>query len=33
VTKQLQETVHEITVRIGKRMFESAARYTGSVLY
>ena len=29
VLKQLQETVHEITNRIGKRLFESAARYTG----
>ncbi|CAG8609423.1 14082_t:CDS:2, partial [Acaulospora colombiana] len=28
VTKQLQETVKEITDRIGKRLFEKAARYT-----
>ncbi|CAG8516472.1 3401_t:CDS:2 [Racocetra fulgida] len=29
VTKQLQETVKEITDRIGQRIFEKAARYTG----
>src|ERR1700761_6638467 len=29
VLKQLQETVTEITNRVGKRIFESAARYTG----
>ncbi|CAG8558713.1 4982_t:CDS:2 [Paraglomus occultum] len=29
VTKQLQDTVKEITDRIGQRIFEKAARYTG----
>ncbi|CAG8704874.1 3876_t:CDS:2 [Dentiscutata erythropus] len=29
VTKQLQETVKEITDRIGQRIFDKAARYTG----
>lgn len=29
VTKQLQDTVGEIQARIGQRMFEKTARYTG----
>jgi glycogen(starch) synthase len=29
VMKQLQDTVNEIQNRVGKRIFESAARYTG----
>ncbi|ORX38837.1 glycogen synthase [Kockovaella imperatae] len=29
VTQQLQETVNQVTKRIGKRIFEHAARYTG----
>jgi len=32
VTKQLQDTVKEITDRIGQRIFEKAARYTGYVM-
>ena len=29
VTKQLHDTVSEIQARIGQRMFEKTARYTG----
>jgi len=29
VTKQLKETVNEIQQRVGSRLFEHAARYTG----
>lgn len=32
VTKQLQETVKDITDRIGQRIFEKAARYAGYVI-
>ena len=32
VTKQLQETVKDITEKIGQRIFDKAARYTGYVL-
>jgi hypothetical protein len=29
VTQQLRETVNQVTARVGKRLFEHAARYTG----
>lgn len=32
VTKALQDTVTDIQNRIGARLFESAARYSGSVI-
>lgn len=32
VTKQLKETVNEIQQRVGNRLFEHAARYSGSVV-
>jgi glycogen(starch) synthase len=31
VTQQLRETVAQVTARVGKRIFEHAARYSGSV--
>ena len=31
VTQQLRETVNQVTARIGKRIFEHAARYSGCV--